>query len=67
MQKVSKQDAATTLHVLSYVNDAVDLFEEAKKAGHTKLGIDEWKFLLLVDQELRMLQSKLERSVADPG
>lgn len=67
MQKEPSRDAATTLHVLSYVNDAVDLFEEAKKAGHTKLGLSEWKFLLMVDQELRMLQSKLERSVANPG
>jgi hypothetical protein len=60
---MAKEDTASILHVLSYVNDAVQLFEDAKSSAHSKLPLSEWKFLLLVDKELRMLQSKLEDAV----
>lgn len=63
---MGERDAASILHILSYVNDAVQLFQDAKTAGHNKLPMSEWKFLLLVDQELRMLQSKLENAVRNP-
>jgi len=63
---MAREDTASILHILSYVNDAVQLFEEAKTAGHEKLPLSEWKFLLFVDKELRMLQSKLENAALNP-